>query len=197
MSHCQCTPIYEGYDLSYNSNGDAMPLGDFTYSTNAPWSHQNKFDATTMAISQNDYQKYMNMMKVAPTRIRYYITGIYPTPHDTVTIPMSPEYQTLFAEIDQLHQMGRTHHKAPTERDSMLYEIQLLTTTLINYNLYLDVFPTNQEALMYFNQYQNELKTLVNEYERRYHPLSLDSDALRQSPWRWLEGPWPWEGRMS
>ena len=33
----------------------------------------------------------------------------------------------------------------------------------------------------------------MNEYQNKYGPIVLSSDALNTYPWSWKNGPWPWE----
>ena len=40
-------------------------------------------------------------------------------------------------------------------------------------------------------RYTNELKNLRDKYQRLYGPLTIYFPCNR---WRWIEGPWPWEG---
>lgn len=135
------------------------------------------------------YTNLPNNQNYMANKETYYITGIYPTPHNTDTNPMGPEYQDLFNQVSAIHtQYGRP---PANEREQLLYEIQLLTTDVVNYNLYLDVNPNNQEAIRLFNEYQNQLMLLTKEYEQKYGSISLASETLNQYPWNWLQGPWP------
>ena len=44
-----------------------------------------------------------------------------------------------------------------------------------------------------YNEYLNQMRTTTSEYERRYGPLTLNSDILNTHPWSWIMPPWPWE----
>jgi spore coat protein JB len=79
------------------------------------------------------------------------------------------------------------------EKDAALLKIQELTFTLIDFNLNLDVNDTDTNIIGLYNQYMQELKNLVNDYENKYGPLTLDSNTLNQYPWVWINCPWPWE----
>lgn len=79
------------------------------------------------------------------------------------------------------------------EREALLNKIREYNFALIDLNLYLDVFPDDQEKISLFNDYVNKNKTITREYEQRYGPLNLRSEALNSYPWSWIMPPWPWE----
>lgn len=60
--------------------------------------------------------------------------------------------------------------------------------------LYLDTHPRDEEALSYFNHFHNLRQEALNEYVRKYEPLTLDSMDSCQDQWNWVYGKWPWEG---
>ena len=61
--------------------------------------------------------------------------------------------------------------------------------------LYLDAYPTDEEALAYYRQMQEETERLSEEYEAKYGPLSqFTSNGER---WDCIDGPWPWESEAN
>lgn len=60
--------------------------------------------------------------------------------------------------------------------------------------LYLDTHPHDQEALAYFQHFHKMRKEAIEEYGRKYSPLTLDSITSSQDKWEWVYGKWPWEG---
>lgn len=79
------------------------------------------------------------------------------------------------------------------ERLEMLKRIQEIGFACVDLNLYLDTHPTDQKALMDYNTYSYQLMMLRNQYESMYGPLMHFGYAQSQYPWKWIEGPWPWE----
>ena len=63
----------------------------------------------------------------------------------------------------------------------------------IDLNLYLDVYPNDREFIELFNKYRMQVKDMVKDYESKYGPLTLESDAMMSLPWAWARTPWPWE----
>lgn len=83
--------------------------------------------------------------------------------------------------------------KPMNEQAEMLTYIDSLCFACVDLNLYLDVFPNDRSAIDLFNQYRNQKKDLIEEYESKFGPLLLNSDSLNTYPWAWDDRPWPWE----
>ena len=83
--------------------------------------------------------------------------------------------------------------KPMNDQAKMLTDIDSLDFALIDLNLYLDVYPDDKNAIELFNKYRNEQNELLNDYQNKYGPILLNSDALNNMPWMWDNNPWPWE----
>ena len=59
-----------------------------------------------------------------------------------------------------------------SEKEEMLINIGEYSFMMHDLNLYLDVHPNDVEALRKFNEYRNKTNELINNYERKYGPLS-------------------------
>lgn len=81
---------------------------------------------------------------------------------------------------------------ASSEKEDMLMQIREYTFAMIDLNLYLDMYPNDKDALRLFNTYLNNKKELVNMYEEKYGPLTIDS-KFQKNNWKWDNSPWPWE----
>ena len=81
---------------------------------------------------------------------------------------------------------------ANSEREDMLMQIQEYTFATIDLGLYLDTNPNDKKVLFLFNEYLKNKKNLVNMYEEKYGPLTLDSNDQNNN-WLWDNSPWPWE----
>lgn len=79
------------------------------------------------------------------------------------------------------------------ERVNFLKRIQEVEFAALELQLFLDTHPTDQKAIMEFNHYSRQLLTLKQQYEMQYGPLLNYGFSPSQYPWRWLDGPWPWE----
>jgi len=79
------------------------------------------------------------------------------------------------------------------EQAEMLTNLDSLGFAMIDLNLYLDVFPDDRNSIELFNQYRKQHKDLLKQYENKYGPIVLSSDAMNVYPWAWDNKPWPWE----
>ncbi len=75
-------------------------------------------------------------------------------------------------------------------RSELLDEIRATNFKLIELGLYLDINPDDKKALCLCNECAKKLKTLTDNYQKVYGPLTIEFPCNK---WRWLEEPWPWE----
>ena len=83
--------------------------------------------------------------------------------------------------------------KPMNEQAQLLTKIDALTFSLIDLNLLLDVNPEDKNMISLYNNYMKEKDNLVNEYENKYGPITLESNTLNSFPWGWIDTPWPWD----
>lgn len=83
--------------------------------------------------------------------------------------------------------------KPANEQADLLIYIDALNFAALDLNLYLDIFPKDEEMIKKFNEYRKEANKAVGEYEKKYGPLFVNSSASNDFPWRWNESPWPWD----
>lgn len=98
-------------------------------------------------------------------------------------------FKNLYDEYKNLKPRKLT---ANSEREDMLMQIMEYTFTMIDLQLYLDMYPNDKDALKLFNTYLNNKKELTNMFEEKYGPLTIDSEVQRNN-WLWDNSPWPWE----
>ena len=80
------------------------------------------------------------------------------------------------------------------KKNQLIRKIQALDFAIYEMVLYLDTHPTCQQGLRLINQYRNERKLAVAEYEKMYGKLVLTAkDAGHGNRWDWVDNPWPWE----
>ncbi len=82
--------------------------------------------------------------------------------------------------------------KVNNQKDDLLYKIQMYLFALIDYNLYLDIYPNDAEILREFRDVKSMLEQEKKKYEEKYGPLCITS-VDSTSKWTWLNGPWPWD----
>lgn len=84
---------------------------------------------------------------------------------------------------------------AMSEKDQLLIYLDALSFATIDINLYLDNYPNDKDMIALFNQYRMEADQVRSEYESKYGPILVDSDASNTYPWAWDNRPWPWENQ--
>ncbi len=100
----------------------------------------------------------------------------------------------MFKNIYDPYKLNNPYNINPVnEQAKMLTTIDALNFAMIDLNLYLDIYPNSREYIDLFNKYRQEKNNLVKEYENRYGPLTIDSDANNTYPWAWDKFPWPWQ----
>ena len=80
----------------------------------------------------------------------------------------------------------------PTKK-SMMLELQQLSFSLVDLNLFLDTHPNDQDAINDFNQLFQQYWELKSNYELQYGPLDNFGQNPASCPWSWVDEPWPWE----
>jgi spore coat protein JB len=80
------------------------------------------------------------------------------------------------------------------EKNMLLSRIKKYDFTLKELNLYLDTHPNCRRALSMFRKYRELRRDAVQEYNKRFGPLTPEQVTDTQS-WTWVEDPWPWERR--
>lgn len=80
-----------------------------------------------------------------------------------------------------------------SKKEELLYNIMKHAFILIELQLYLDVNPMDSNMINLYNRYLEQKKRLVDEYEKNYGPLTMDSMNMGNNKWNWNNSPWPWE----
>lgn len=119
--------------------------------------------------------------------------------YQTKTTNLYDPYQgfirgNMFKDLYDPYKLNNPYNIEPAnDQAKMLTSIDALGFAMTDLNLYLDIYPNSKEHIDLFNRYRIEKNNLVREYENRYGPLTLDSDANNTYPWAWEKAPWPWE----
>ena len=82
---------------------------------------------------------------------------------------------------------------AKNEKEKYLYDIMASSFAAHELNLYLDLNPDDQSAFMLFMDYEKKVNGMIEEYEKRYGPLNVDSNEMNS--FIWSTEKWPWEVR--
>ncbi len=77
-------------------------------------------------------------------------------------------------------------------REKLLKNVQYYSFAVLESAMFLDTHPECAEALAYYNKYKKLWEEAKAEFEAKYGPLTIASDANNDC-WQWANGPWPWE----
>lgn len=75
-------------------------------------------------------------------------------------------------------------------REKMINQIKQYKFSITDLAQYLDTHPDDRRAISLHREYCNIFKSLVDQYQRAYGPLTI---MFPCNKWRWIEEPWPWE----
>ena len=78
------------------------------------------------------------------------------------------------------------------EKKELLNKIMSLNFAINDLVLYLDTHPNDKEGIKMHNEYSDTVKALIEEYQRKFGPLTVNFNSNATS-WDWLDNPWPWE----
>ena len=81
------------------------------------------------------------------------------------------------------------------KKEEMMKQIQSYNFAVIELAQYLNTHPNDRNALELYNKYSKELEELREKYQKMFGPLTIYYP--NQNEWKWIEGPWPWEGGRS
>ncbi len=77
-------------------------------------------------------------------------------------------------------------------REQAMKQVQMYSFALYDTGLFLDTHPTNQAALVFYEETQKKYVEAVAFYEEEFGPLEAYNAASFGS-FKWLDSPWPWE----
>ena len=84
--------------------------------------------------------------------------------------------------------------KASNSKEELLLNIMMHIFALTELDLYLDLNPNDVNMIGLYNKYLANKKQLVNDYEKKFGPLTLEGVNMGTNNWNWKNMPWPWEG---
>lgn len=113
---------------------------------------------------------------------------------DLVNVKEGFRRGNIFADLYWPYKKQTYNFVPGNERQKLLLEIMENSFYAHELNLYLDNYTTDKEKIDLFNEYNDRSNKLIDEYNRKYEPLTLMRNELREVPWAWEESPWPWEG---
>ena len=100
----------------------------------------------------------------------------------------------LFPDLYNTYKISNPYNIEPmNDQAKLLTNIDSLCFALTDLNLYLDINRNDKDIINLYNQYKQKKETLLEQYQNKYGPITLDSESLNKTPWQWDNSPWPWE----
>lgn len=79
-------------------------------------------------------------------------------------------------------------------RKALLDRINKVSFAANELNLYLNTHPDDSNALNMFAEVRRQRITLLEEFAKKYGPLTVDYAGENCSEnWNWIQMPWPWQ----
>lgn len=76
-------------------------------------------------------------------------------------------------------------------KDNLLLNLYETNFAIIDLNLYLDLYPNNNEMYEIYKKYVKEFDNLKKLYEEKYGPL--ENSCVDFDSYKWIDNPWPWD----
>lgn len=98
----------------------------------------------------------------------------------------------MFPKLFNQYKLDRPYDIKPmNDQAELLTKVDAYCFAAHDLNLYLDTHPNDRQMINLFNELTSDSKNIIDEYEKKYGPLFVDSSI--SYPWTWNESPWPWE----
>ena len=95
---------------------------------------------------------------------------------------------------DQYKNYKPVELKPINEKDYALLLVQIYDFCAHELTLYLDNYPNDSNVIKLRDEYSDNAREALNQYESKYGPLNVASKTLNATPWAWDSNVWPWEG---
>ncbi len=82
-----------------------------------------------------------------------------------------------------------------SEKEEALFNLSEMGFAMHDINLYLDIHPEDQNMVNVFTDYKNSYNKLLNDYERKYGPITVNDVSDNSVPFSWVQTTFPWEVR--
>lgn len=100
---------------------------------------------------------------------------------------------TIFKSLDQPYKNYKMPTLMPTcQKEAVMMEIQKYGIVIHDLDLYLDVYPDDENAIALRRKYYKEYKELIDGYNRMAPPFDLCADEMNKVPFPWSSSKFPW-----
>lgn len=137
---------------------------------------------TLSGVNNNNFNKSNYIQQVAPTDLFDAYAGFI--------------RGNMFPDLYNQYKISRPFDIEPmNEQAQMLTYVDAYCFGAHDINLYLDTHPNDRAMIELYNQYRKEYENALEQYEKRFGPITVDSESTLAYPWSWNNCPWPWENK--
>jgi len=99
----------------------------------------------------------------------------------------------MFESLYNEYKIRPLNLEASNDKEMLLLYVDMFCFAAHDINLYLDIHPNDKDMIELYNEYRVQSNNLLEEYQSRFGPVFVNSDATKEIPWSWDNEPWPWE----
>ncbi|MCM1370730.1 MAG: spore coat protein CotJB [Clostridium sp.] len=137
---------------------------------------------TINAVNNNNFNKCNYIQQVSPSNLYDAYNGFV--------------RGNMYPDLYNQYKISKPFDIEPmNEQAQMLTYVDAYSFAAHDINLYLDTHPEDRAMIELYNQYRIESDKMIKEYESKFGPLFVNSEATLACPWPWNESPWPWENK--
>lgn len=122
--------------------------------------------------------------------------------NNNMNAPVSNENPSVGFErgnlFDNLYEQYKNYKpvdlQPKTDKEYLMYQMQMYSFALNDLNLYLDINPNDISMINLRSKYLKEFQEAFNQYENKYNAVGVNSTVLNKSPWGW-DSSFPWEAK--
>ena len=102
----------------------------------------------------------------------------------------------LFKNLYEQYKNYKPANLTPSsEEEEALLNLNQMHFAMHEANLLLDVNPNDANLMRDYVGFRDSYNKLLNEYEKKYGVLTVNSNDLNRTPFGWTEEKWPWDRR--
>lgn len=137
---------------------------------------------TINGVNNNNFNKCNYVQQVAPADLYDAYAGFI--------------RGNMYPDLYNQYKISRPFEIEPmNEQAAMLTYVDAYCFGSHDINLYLDTHPNDRAMIELYNQYRTEYKNSLDQYEKKFGPITVDSETTLAFPWDWNNSPWPWENK--
>lgn len=149
----------------------------------------------------NNYYNYENNLMATSNKSFLYKQNDQNTISNTLNLNYNTDPYLGFIRgnmFDNLYNNYKNYKafeiKPTNDKEYQQLLVQIYGFAAHDLGLYLDINPTDRNAISLRSKYIDMYNQALSQYESTYGPITQNSKMLDTMPWAWDTKKWPWEG---